>query len=295
MKILNFGSINLDYVYKLPHFVSPGETINSNELAQYPGGKGLNQSIAISRAGAEVFHAGTIGNNGEILEEYLVRNNVKTNFLKRVDVIQGHAIIQVNADGENCIIIHGGSNRRLSEKYITETLDSFDKGTIVVLQNEINGVEFIINSAYERGMEVVYNPSPFDGSLPIDFNKISWLFINEIEGELLSGEKHPDGIIASLSSRYKDIGIVLTLGADGVICRKSNRIVRHNSYKVNVVDTTAAGDTFTGFFIAGLSRGEPLEQIIETSVKASAISVSREGASPSIPTAEEVNSMNYCG
>ena len=193
MKILNWGSMNLDYVYKVDHFVLPGETISASSQSINPGGKGLNQSIALSRAGAKVYHAGAVGKNGGQLKQLLDENGVDTGFIRELDVIQGNAIIQVTAAGENNIIIYGGSNRCMTREHIDQVLASFDKGDYLLIQNEVNEVGYIIEKSFARGMTVVLNPSPYNDSLKdIDYSKVSWLLVNEVEAFQISGEKDPE-------------------------------------------------------------------------------------------------------
>lgn len=153
MKILNFGSCNVDFVYSLNHIVHAGETETSDSMNIFPGGKGLNQSVAMACAGADVYHAGCIGADGEILSDLLKENGVDISYLKTVNERNGHAIIQVSEDGENCIFLYPGANNMITEEYIDSVLDNFEKGDIIVLQNEINMVDVIIKKAAEKSLE----------------------------------------------------------------------------------------------------------------------------------------------
>ena len=183
MKILNFGSLNVDYVYKLPHIVAKGETISSRSLNIYPGGKGLNQSIALGRAGAEVYHAGAIGEDGKFLVDFLESAGVNTKFIKiHSDIKSGHAIIQNDADGDNCIILYGGANQAITREQIDRTLEEFESGDYLILQNEINELNYIVEKAHQIGMQIVLNPSPMDEkitALPLEY--IDYFLLNEIE------------------------------------------------------------------------------------------------------------------
>jgi ribokinase len=192
MKILNFGSLNIDYVYHVSHFVKPGETLQAKKQSVFCGGKGLNQSIALARAGATVYHGGCIGLGGVMLQDALEKDHISTELLSSVDVIQGNAVIQVDDQGENCILLYGGSNQAITIQYAEHVLSHFGKGDYLVLQNEISCLEDIVSLASEKEMVVVLNPSPFTDNLrQLDYNHISWLLLNEIEGEQLSGEKIP--------------------------------------------------------------------------------------------------------
>lgn len=289
MKVLNFGSLNLDHVYQVDHMVSPGETLASAELNVFCGGKGLNQSIALAKAGAAVYHAGCIGEDGEALRKTLTEEGVQTDYLKTLPGKTGHAIIQVDKTGQNCILLYGGANRAMTESYIDSVLQHFEKGDILLLQNEINLLDYIIDRAYERGMTIVLNPSPYDENLAAcDLNKISIFLINEVEGFQITGESEPDAILAAFSARYPSAKVVLTLGSAGSVYQDAELQHRQEIYKVSAVDTTAAGDTFTGYFIASMLEGADIKECMNLAAKASAIAVTRPGAAPSIPRREEV-------
>lgn len=290
MKILNFGSLNLDYVYKVPHFVTPGETLAATEQVVHPGGKGLNQSIALARAGVSVYHAGAVGRGGESLSELLAENGVDITFLQPVDCLQGNAVIQVNSSGENCILLYGGSNQAITKEHVDKTLSHFGRGDYLVLQNEISNLTYLIEQATKIGMQIVLNPSPFNEKLKnVDYNNIAWLLINEVEGRQITGESEPNAILKILHERYPSLKVVLTLGGKGAMCFLEGEVFYQPIFDVEVVDTTAAGDTFTGFFLSGVVSGKPVAECLRRASKASAISVSRPGASVSIPTAAEVD------
>lgn len=289
MKVLNFGSLNLDYVYAVEHMVMAGETLASKEMNTFCGGKGLNQSIALARAGVPVCHAGLIGEEGEILYQTCRESGVNTEFIRRIPGKSGHTIIQVDVDGQNCILLYGGANRSMTREYVDEVLGHFEKGDMLLLQNEINLLDYIIDRAYEQGMEIVLNPSPYDHNLDnCDFSKISWFLLNEIEGWQVTGEKEPDRILARFGELYPAARVVLTLGGEGSVYQYKEEQYRQGIFKVEVRDTTAAGDTFTGYFIASILEGMPVQECLKLAARASAIAVSRDGATSSIPMREEV-------
>lgn len=288
MKIVSFGSLNLDHVYAVPHFVSPGETLMSEDYKVCYGGKGLNQSIAAARAGAEVIHTGMAGRDGEILTEFLRQNGVDTSLLESADVPQGHAFIQVSPNGENCIILYPGSNFAVTKEYVDKVFSQLKGPGYVILQNEISELAYIIEKAAEAGFETVLNASPYNSTIEeLDLCKLSWLLINEIEGSEITGKSGED-IIASLQTKYRALGIVLTLGSRGCICTKGSQQIKRGIFKVPVVDTTGAGDTFSGYFVASLARGLELEEAVKYASAAAAIAVSANGAAQSIPTFAEV-------
>ena len=293
MKIVNIGSLNLDMVYHVDHVSQPGETLPSSSVEEHLGGKGLNQSIACAKAGACVYHAGKIGSDGLVLKEELNKWGVNTEYLGQVmDTKNGHAIIQVDKNGQNAILLFAGSNFRITEADIDETLAAFEAGDILLLQNETSCVPYMIRKAHEKGMQVVLNPSPMSPELAAmdEMKYVDWFILNEIEGNQISGETEAEKICDSILAKYPHAHVMLTLGGNGCMFKDKDRVARHNIYKVDVVDTTAAGDTFTGFFLAGVVKGLPIEKVLELASKASAIAVGRPGASPSIPTLEEVES-----
>lgn len=294
MKILNFGSLNIDKVYQVEHFVRPGETLSSQSLDFFCGGKGLNQTIAMARAGASVFHAGCIGTDGDMLSEALSREHVDISYLKKLDIPTGHAIIQVSGSGQNCILLFGGANQSVSPEQIEETLSHFEKGDILLLQNEINELPFLIDQAYQKGMQIYLNPSPITSQLQeISLEKVSFLILNEIEAadlckmELAKKEVNipgtPQECAELLHKRYPNLQILLTMGTEGSLFLSASLRHYQKAYKVTAIDTTAAGDTFTGYFIAAAARGASIEAAMKEASKASAIAVTRAGASASIP------------
>lgn len=290
MRVLNFGSLNLDYVYQVPHFVRPGETLSSESRAVKHGGKGLNQSIALARAGAQTAHAGCIGEGGEPLKRMLEQNGVDTAHLLDVAEMQGHTVIQVNREGENCILLYGGSNQCVTPEQIEATFADVAPGDWLVLQNEINSLPAIVDAAHARGMVIALNPSPYNDLLrAVDFGKLSWLLVNEVEAEQISGSADPEAAWARLHERYPGLSLLVTLGSAGSMAfTPDGQRIRQEAFRVRAVDTTAAGDTFTGYFIAGLMEGLPLSDCMRRASRAASISVTRPGAADSIPLRAEV-------
>ena len=207
--------------------------------------------------------------------------------------MQGHTNIQVDSKGENCILLYGGTNRQISQAQIDETLAHFGAGDWLVLQNEVNNLPRIVDAAYARGMKIVLNPSPYEEGLKaVDFGKLSWLLVNEVEACQCSGSDEPERAWDMLHTRYPELSVLITLGSAGSIAHQVTPeeidTVRQQAFKAEAVDTTAAGDTFTGYFIGGLAEGRPLAQCMLRASAASAISVTRMGAAVSIPKKEEV-------
>lgn len=291
MKILNLGSLNMDITYLVDHVVAPGETIKASCQEQFCGGKGLNQSIALAKAGAQVYHAGCIGRDGEMLSTTLRNAGVDIRFLEQVDQPSGHAIIQVDEKGQNSIVIYGGANACVTTEYIDQVIANFDGGDVLLLQNEISNIGYAIEAAARQGMRVALNPSPFDERLlDCDLSKVSWLILNEVEGQQMTGcsAGAPSLILKKLRKAYPQAACVLTLGTAGAYYQDADTTVFQDTFRVKSVDSTGAGDTFTGFFLAGITQGCDPNQAMRRAAAAAAISVSRRGASASIPTDQEV-------
>lgn len=292
MKVLCFGSLNIDYVYNVPHFVGSGETLASTSLNIYTGGKGLNQSIALSKAGLDVYHAGAIGNDGTFLLEELKNSGVNTQYVKILnDIKTGHAIIQKNDEGNNCILLYGGANQKITKKQIDETLQHFSKGDALVIQNEINELLYLVEQAKKAEMIIALNPSPMDKSLVQLLPFVDYLILNEIEAAQFLDTKendNPEKMAKDLNKKVPSTKIILTIGEKGSLYSNGDTFIHQEAKKVQAVDTTAAGDTYTGYFLAGIFKGKSPEWSMNYATIASAISVTRNGAAPSIPESKEV-------
>ena len=289
MKLLDFGSLNIDHVYRLERMVREGETVAAEEYQKNAGGKGLNQAIALRKAGAEVLMAGAVGQDGGFLIDFLASQGVDTRHVRTLDAPTGHALIQVDKEGRNCIIVYGGANRLITPDMADSILGDFVPGDYVLLQNEISSIDHILRSAHQRGLRVIINPSPItQGLLHAPLHLADWLILNETEGHELSGETQADAILDKLIKRFPGCRFVLTLGEAGSIYADSAKRVKQPAFKVPAIDTTAAGDTFTGYFLESVMRGETVESALLRASKASSITVSRPGAGQSIPHASEV-------
>ena len=308
MKALNYGSLNIDFVYNVEHFVRSGETISSQNMAIFAGGKGLNQSVALAKSGIDTWHAGCIGEDGEFLADILQKSGAHTELISRLPGRNGHAIIQKQPNGQNCILLYGGSNQQNTRVQIDEVMSHFEKGDYLILQNEINEISYIMERAHEKGMIIVLNPSPMDEKIrtyPLEY--VDYFLLNEIEAKDLTGfdqnladtDQHRvqemdevssawDALLEEVCSHFPNSKVVLTLGECGSIYKDEKQKIHQPIMKVPVVDTTAAGDTFTGFFIGSIAKGLSPENAMKIAAKASAIAVSRQGAAPSIPELGEV-------
>ncbi len=292
MKILNFGSLNLDFVYTVDHIVHPGETIISKGMERFCGGKGLNQSIALAKAGADVWHAGLIGLDGSVLKETMEQYGVHAEWVEQCEGTNGHALIQVDQSGQNSIVVYGGSNQMITTAYIETILSRFMPGDILLLQNELNCTCEIMEKAHKAGLKIALNPSPVSRELiegPLEM--ADWLILNEIEGAQICGlpeDTQANCVLSSLHRRFPKCALVLTLGKNGGVYQDQNCMEKWDIWPVKAVDTTAAGDTFTGYFLAGVANGAPVKQVLQFASAASALAVGRKGASASIPYRNEV-------
>lgn len=290
MKYLVFGSLNIDRTYSVPHFIRAGETMSAAKMELFCGGKGFNQAVALARSGKDVYMAGAVGSDGRMLLDALAADGINDNYIKHTAGPSGHAVIQVDPDGQNCIIILPGANGEITEADADAVLKDFDAGDLIVLQNEISCVAYILRKAAEKGMIVALNPSPCDERIATyDMRYVNYLLVNEVEGSAITGCAEPNAIADALHRTYPTMNLVLTLGAQGAIyCGADGSRYATGIYRTNAVDTTAAGDTFTGYFLAQVTDSGDAALALRQASIASGISVSRKGASPSIPKYQEV-------
>jgi ribokinase len=297
MPIFNFGSTNIDIIFKVDHIVLPGETISSSSLTRSTGGKGANQSVGASHAGeAKVYHVGKIGPDGTFIRSILEEKKVDTTFLREGTTPTGQALIQVSKQGQNSIVLYGGGNKEFTHQEIEETLTHAEEGDWVLLQNEINELDTIIRKCKAKGMHICFNPAPFDDSvtsLPLELLDV--LVLNEVEAEGLTSTKDPYTSIDILTKKYKKCQILITLGKYGVMHKEGDSpITTFGIWDVPVIDTTAAGDCFIGTYIARISLRDNVEDALKKASAASSVTVMREGAIPSIPSPDETTILsNY--
>lgn len=288
--IINFGSLNIDYVYSVTNFVKPGETILCNDYNIYAGGKGLNQSVAAGKAGGCVRHAGMIGGEGKFLLNILKDANVDISLVKIVNARNGHTSIQVDKNGQNSIILYGGTNHMLDTDYARIVAGTLSKGDIVLFQNETTAISELMRLAAAKECIIALNPSPMDdrvGMLPLELVDI--FILNEIEGEGMTDKSKPEEILDSLAFRFPEAKILLTLGKAGMHFAYGEKRLEAGVFDYDaLVDTTAAGDTFTGYYLAAVSQGMDDSEAIKRATVASGICITRAGAAQSIPLISEV-------
>jgi len=289
MRILNFGSLNIDHVYQVDHIARPGETAASLDYSLFAGGKGANQSVAIARAGGAVMHIGKIGHDGQWMIQNMKKDGVDISRIILAEQPTGHAIIQVDRKGQNSIVIYGGTNRLITTQEIDAVLDETLAGDLVLLQNEINNVPYIMEQAAVRKLPVYFNPAPMTAEVfDYPLKSISAFIINQSEGESLTGQQDADKIMHAMERRFPEALAILTMGSKGCMYHKGKEKGSIAGRKVDVIDTTGAGDTFTGYLMAGIQRGDTVANALESATRAAAICVTRKGATSSIPYAKEI-------
>lgn len=292
MKVLNLGSLNIDFNYSLGHIMQTNETQAAHDMHTFPGGKGLNQSIAMARAGMEVHHAGFIGEDGDFLVETLNHAGVYTELIHKEEGRSGHAIIQVDPMGQNAVMIYGGCNTEITTEYIDSVLEQFDEEDVLVLQNEISNVPYAMERAHEKKMKIILNPSPCnEGLKACDLTKVDLFFINEVEGRELTSYVQPGDILIGMQEQYPNSSCVLTLGKEGAFFKNAQESLYQKALPVHAVDSTAAGDIFEGYFLASYLNGHSAKEALKIASYAAGISVQRKGASMSAPTMEETLAM----
>jgi len=292
--VYNVGSINIDYVYRVAHFVQPGETLASRSLETLLGGKGANQSVALARANCTVRHVGRVSRSDAWAVELLADAGVDTTLLHQVDEPSGHAIIQVDDAGENAIVLHGGANQGFTEQNIIDALGDAGPDDWLLMQNECNAIDRVLKEATRREMRIAFNPAPMtDTVMSLPLEQCAVLILNENEAAALAGVSDEAHAASILRTRYPDTDIVLTLGARGARLLRGVDTLSATGVSVDVVDTTGAGDTFVGYYLASMIRQLTPQQALDYACRAAALSVTRVGATPSIPSETQV--QNWLG
>lgn len=288
MKIIVFGSFNIDKVYSLPRLPRQGETLYCDKYEVHVGGKGLNQALAFGNAGAQVLAAGRVGADGDYLTDYLAAHGVDISLVDRGDGYTGHTIIEVDPEGQNQMILFGGANREITPDYCDKIIEANRDADLIMLQYETSCVEYMLEAAHRAGIPTSLNPSPYvDEVKNLPYDKVEYVIANESEGAAITGES--DGLAIAGALRGLNHGkVILTLGAGGSIYVDDKTTVRVPAFGVDAVDTTGAGDTFTGYCLYRLLSGDSPENALRTASAASAIEVTRPGAAETIPTPEEV-------
>lgn len=307
MRVFNFGSINIDHVYRVERFVQPGETLASQSLETVLGGKGANQSVALARAGIDVSHLGRVGLADKWAVDALSDFGVNVDAVELKNAASGHAIIQVDAQGENAIVLHGGTNQGFDAESVKSMLKNAKAGDWLLLQNECNALDHAFDVAQQMRLNIAFNPAPMTSDVAaLPLHRADVLILNEVEAAQLAigparadepGSKTPDKnktlteaqLHAELQKRFPDVLIALTLGSRGATILDKGAALHVKAPNVDVVDSTGAGDTFVGYFLAGLINQLTPEQALQRANAAGALAVTIAGATPSIPNQHTVD------
>ena len=296
-KIIVIGSSNVDMVVRTSHLPAPGETILGGEFFMNQGGKGANQAVAIKRLGGNLIFMAKLGTDvlGRQSVGYFKKEGIDTRYIALdEDSASGVALISVDDHAENSIVVASGANMLLNEQDVDKMLEEMCEGDILLMQLEIplQTVEYAARKAFGKGVKVVLNPAPAR-SLPKElFRHLYMVTPNRIEAEMLTGIKIAnDADVEKVAEEICAMGVknvIITLGSKGCLIREEGVSYRIDAFKVEPVDTTAAGDTFNGALCVGLSEGMDLKQAAVMASKASSIAVTRMGAQSSIPYREEL-------
>ncbi|WP_299084575.1 ribokinase [uncultured Paraglaciecola sp.] len=290
MAVINFGSINIDHVYQVEHFVQPGETIASSNYQCLLGGKGANQSIALARAGSEVRHVGKINETDVSFKQSMIRDGIDCKYVTCSEVATGHAIIQVTPSAENAIVLFGGANHEMTSKDIIKALDNTKPADWVLTQNETSNIDQVLTQAKDKGLKVAFNPAPMTESVKhLPHQCIDLLIVNEVEAEEISGQQDIEKMEDYFRNQWSHAEVLITLGKAGVRMLKQDSTIDVPAFTVDATDTTAAGDTFIGYFLSAYSNHVDSKTALSRACAASALAVMQEGAAQSIPKEEDVN------
>jgi ribokinase len=287
MAVWCFGSINIDHFYALPHLPAPGETLASSGYRQELGGKGANQSVAAARAGAEVRHIGAVGADGAPALFEMEAAGVDCRGVQRLEGATGHAVILVDPAGENSIVLHAGANGALDLGAALAALEGVELDDILLIQNETAHQAALAEAAMGLGMDVIYSAAPFDlAAVQAVMPFVNTLVLNEVEAAQLQ---------AALDVPFEDLpvsNVVITRGAAGASWRsRGMEVIEVAALPVAVVDTTGAGDCFTGALAAALDAGQTPDAAMRFAAAAAALQVSRAGTAAAMPALEEIEAL----
>lgn len=292
MRVFNFGSINIDQIYRVPHLVGAGETLASLSLSTVLGGKGANQSVALARAGCRVSHIGKLGESDDWAMNQLLDSGVDVSSVELSPEPSGHAIIQVDDMAENSIILHGGTNKTIEREHLFKAMSQAEEGDWLLMQNECNALDSAFDIALKKGLKIAFNPAPMNQQvLQLPLHRCSLLIVNETEARMLGDDQDLDEAFANMAEKFPDTRLVLTLGSQGARLRHGSFEQSVPAYKVDAVDTTGAGDTFVGYYLASLTHQHDDNVALKRACAAAALSVTRDGATPSIPTLAELDAF----
>ncbi len=295
--ILVLGSVNMDLVFQTPRMPAPGETLMGESFHQIHGGKGANQAVAAARMGGRVHLVACVGDDdfGRRSLSSLAQDGIDTQFVRQVKACTtGVAGILLDAHGENSIVLAAGANAHLDQNDIDRAASLLTDAKILVCQLEtpIESVSYAIKLAHDAGVKVLLNPAPMQKLNDDLLALVDFLVLNETEAQQLTGlavDSQAQAFEAGLALRKRGVGVVIiTLGSSGIVLVTENHRESLPAYRVEVVDTTAAGDTFVGSLAVALGEGLELNAACDLAQRAAALAVTQLGAQTSIPHRETV-------
>ncbi len=294
-KILVVGSLNMDLVVRVPHTPMPGETVLGGDFETFPGGKGANQAVAAARMGGDVTMVGRVGNDdfGDTLIECLVNNKVKTTYvIKDAEASTGIAMIAVASNGENSIVVASGANSDVSVDDVNNARDLMRESDILLMQLEcpLEAVSEAVDLAKAYDLKVVLNPAPAQQLSETLLSNVAYLTPNQKELQMLTGEEDDDKAIKKLFD-WGVKNLIITLGPNGTRVVTEDMDKHLPAVEITAVDTTGAGDAFNGALAVALAEGKPLLQAVKYGMAAGALSATKRGAQPSLPTRDEVEQL----
>lgn len=300
-KICVIGSLNMDLVVSVDKMPKPGQTLIGDSFKEVPGGKGANQAVAMARLEGNVSMIGKVGNDGfgQTLINALKKDSVCTDYIKMEQGPSGVALITVDKNAENCIVVAPGANFKLTESDIDYNIDAIKNSDIVVVQLEtpINTIKYALKKAKELGKYTILNPAPAIKLEDELIKNVDLLTPNETELEIISGisiNNEEDLNKAAQEMINKGVvELIVTLGSKGSLYINKEKSIFKKAYKVKAVDTTAAGDSYTGALAVAFANGESTEEAMDFASKVGALSVQKEGAQSSLPTLEDVKNFKY--
>jgi ribokinase len=288
--IWNLGSINADNFYTVPHLPLSGETLAATGFRQGLGGKGANMSVAAARAGARVQHIGAVGPDGRWARDRLLEYGVETGHIAVSELPTGHANICVDPAGENSIVLLPGANHGIGEREIGAALTTAGAGDILLMQNETTGQRYAAETARTLGLRTVYAAAPFEAAaVKAVLDHVDILVLNAVEAAQLTQS------LGVELARLPVAEVIVTKGGEGCewVSNKGNSTRNFPAYPARPVDSTGAGDTFTGYLVAGLDRGLGMVDAIDLALRAGALMVMREGTADVIPDLKEIEDHDF--